>query len=70
MIVSQVYLLEGAVETEDFTYSAEGIEAKITVGVERADGLKCVRCWNYSEVVGTDSEHRELCGKCLDAVKA
>lgn len=46
-----------------------GEEIKISVSVEKADGLKCARCWNYSEVVGTNAEHPALCGKCLEAIR-
>lgn len=72
LIVSQVVWMEkepADAETVACVTSSEEYPKKITVYVEKADGLKCVRCWNYSEIVGTDSEHRELCGKCLDAVK-
>ncbi len=36
--------------------------------VDKAEGLKCSRCWNYSKVVGTDARHPALCEKCLEAV--
>jgi len=39
----------------------------ITVG--KADGHKCVRCWNYSGTIGSSKEHPELCEKCLTAIK-
>ncbi len=34
----------------------------------KADGAKCVRCWNYSTSVGKDAEHSQICGKCLTTV--
>ena len=40
------------------------------VCVEPARGAKCGRCWNYSEVVGTDGEHPQLCERCLPVVRA
>ena len=40
-----------------------------TVGVARADGLKCARCWNYSPEVGSDDEHTQLCERCWPVVK-
>ncbi len=70
LIVSQAFPFNDKKEgDEEMSYSFEGIEAKIFVRVEKADGQKCVRCWNYSEIVGTDAEHPGLCGKCLEAVK-
>jgi len=37
--------------------------------VSRAQGQKCVRCWNYSLQVGTDKEHPLICENCLAAIK-
>ena len=68
-IVSQVFPFEGPrIETEEAVYQAYGVETKITLAVERADGAKCVRCWNYSDKVGSNPEHPDLCGKCLEAI--
>jgi isoleucyl-tRNA synthetase len=36
--------------------------------VEKAAGHKCVRCWNYFEILGKDHDHPELCDRCTDAV--
>ncbi len=36
--------------------------------VGRADGAKCVRCWNYSTQVGHFKEHLELCERCVEVV--
>lgn len=30
-----------------------------------ANGSKCVRCWHIRTDVGTDSNHPELCGRCI-----
>ncbi len=37
--------------------------------VSRAEGQKCVRCWNYSCQVGRDKEHPLICDKCLAAIR-
>ena len=52
-IVSQVELSQGS-----------GLDIKVV----KADGHKCVRCWNYSTQVGTFEEHPELCERCVDAL--
>jgi isoleucyl-tRNA synthetase len=71
LIVSQLDWLEGErAGTEEAFYRSGDIDAKLWIAVDKAEGLKCVRCWNYSKVVGTDTEHPGLCGKCLDAIKA
>jgi isoleucyl-tRNA synthetase len=39
-----------------------------SIVAEKADGAKCVRCWNYSEAVGKDKNHPLICDKCLTAI--
>jgi len=51
-------------------FSSLNREVKLSVAVEKADGAKCVRCWNHSATVGTNPEHPSICGKCLDALLA
>ena len=41
----------------------------ITVEISKASGVKCPRCWTFSENAGTDSEHPELCPRCTAVVK-
>jgi isoleucyl-tRNA synthetase len=38
------------------------------VKVIKADGKKCVRCWNYRVAVGANAAHPELCDRCVEAV--
>lgn len=64
LIVSQVVLEEGAAAGEEATDRAD-----LKVTVKPADGHKCERCWTYSETVGTDPEHPELCARCAAVVK-
>jgi isoleucyl-tRNA synthetase len=39
-----------------------------SMGVERAHGEKCPRCWNYSQTVGADKERPELCARCASCM--
>ncbi|MBM3246054.1 MAG: isoleucine--tRNA ligase [Candidatus Omnitrophica bacterium] len=39
-----------------------------SVEAARAEGVKCARCWNYSESVGRDNAHPSICEKCLKAI--
>jgi isoleucyl-tRNA synthetase len=41
---------------------------EISIVVSKADGTKCVRCWNYSQSVGASSKHPQICDKCLGAI--
>jgi len=40
----------------------------LVIEAVRAEGKKCVRCWNYSAAVGKDSAHSEICDICLKAI--
>lgn len=40
-------------------------EEDIGIEIEKADGSKCDRCWNYSFTVGTSKDHTSVCFRCL-----
>src|SRR5579863_333321 len=44
-----------------------GEELRVTV--ERADGVKCERCWKYSTAVGEDAAFPTVCDSCSAALK-
>jgi isoleucyl-tRNA synthetase len=62
LIVSDVRIVEEREIGEPFR-SAE--ISGLAVGVSRAKGEKCNRCWNYSGTVGANVEHPTLCARCL-----
>ncbi|MDD5099769.1 MAG: class I tRNA ligase family protein, partial [Syntrophales bacterium] len=37
----------------------------LLVGVSRATGAKCNRCWNYNATVGENADHPTICARCL-----
>ncbi len=37
--------------------------------IEKSRGVKCVRCWNFSDGIGSDTDHPELCPRCAQIVK-
>ncbi|XP_052207169.1 isoleucine--tRNA ligase, chloroplastic/mitochondrial isoform X2 [Diospyros lotus] len=41
---------------------------KVWIGVSRAEGSKCERCWNYSAQVGSFADHPTLCTRCHNVV--
>ncbi|GFR52057.1 hypothetical protein Agub_g14579 [Astrephomene gubernaculifera] len=87
LIVSQVELVSDAAAARLCPYhdtqpSASGA-GSITVGVARAGGAKCARCWNYSDAVGqqqtvgqqtagqqTQRSYPDLCERCGPVVAA
>ncbi|HTN52148.1 MAG TPA: isoleucine--tRNA ligase [Anaeromyxobacter sp.] len=40
----------------------------LSVEVARAPGVKCERCWTYTEDVGANPQHPTLCAKCAGAL--
>jgi len=47
---------------------ADPSEGEPEVTVAPARGIKCERCWNYSEQVGEFTEHPTLCERCVPVV--
>ncbi|MBI2980809.1 MAG: isoleucine--tRNA ligase, partial [Deltaproteobacteria bacterium] len=60
LIVSQV---EWAEEISEKAYQSKTIP-NLFVSVQKADGRKCERCWNWSAAVGQFSDHPTLCDRC------
>ncbi|MFA4916841.1 MAG: isoleucine--tRNA ligase [Syntrophales bacterium] len=65
-IISQLNIVEKDGINDPY-YSSE-FEGLI-IGVTKAQGDKCTRCWNYSESVGTDTEHPTICDRCLQILR-
>ena len=61
-------------ETAQYAFFDPTVEFKsesetLTVGIIKADGHKCDRCWNYSLSVGTFPEDPTICDRCEAALK-
>jgi isoleucyl-tRNA synthetase len=65
-IASQVELLDSPEAVQGLKYSSQ-TEA-LSIGVVKADGEKCDRCWNYSVHVSESVEHPLLCERCIPAL--
>jgi isoleucyl-tRNA synthetase len=63
-IVSQV-----EVSARPLLWATETDIPGLRVGIERAAGRKCERCWNYSEQVGKDSRYPTVCERCSQALR-
>jgi isoleucyl-tRNA synthetase len=46
--------------------AGSGVEAEVSV--ERAEGEKCERCWNYSTRVGESLRYPTACERCVEAL--
>ncbi|MBM3251398.1 MAG: isoleucine--tRNA ligase [Candidatus Omnitrophica bacterium] len=38
------------------------------IEIKKASGSKCLRCWNYSDKLGEDKSHPNICPRCLRAI--
>jgi isoleucyl-tRNA synthetase len=63
-IVSKVAIVGGVPEGATPAAGIEGMQIR----VERAQGGKCERCWNYSTHVGESADYPTLCERCLAAL--
>jgi isoleucyl-tRNA synthetase len=45
------------------SYRSEILEG-LEIHISKAEGKKCQRCWMYSESVGKDPEHDDICDRC------
>lgn len=67
LLASQVELVNSIDSLEIAEYKGES--DLVSVGVVKADGQKCDRCWNYSSLVGTFPEDPTICERCNEALK-
>ena len=63
-IVSQVEVHSSAISASAPAETLPGL----TIKVDRADGAKCERCWNYSTHVGENSRYPKVCERCTEAL--
>jgi isoleucyl-tRNA synthetase len=62
-IVSQVQVLEAAPSVTDSEESSG-----LAIRIEKAEGKKCDRCWNYSTHVGENLRYPTICERCSEAL--
>ncbi|NYT28034.1 MAG: isoleucine--tRNA ligase [Candidatus Thiodubiliella endoseptemdiera] len=51
-------------KTDDCVEAGKGVFIKVIQSAHE----KCVRCWHHREDIGLNSEHPELCGRCVENV--
>ncbi|MFA5101428.1 MAG: isoleucine--tRNA ligase, partial [Candidatus Omnitrophota bacterium] len=62
VIVTKVDSLEGLVPVD-------ANSPDVALDVQNADGKKCERCWNFTESVGNNPLHTQLCDQCVAAIQ-
>jgi isoleucyl-tRNA synthetase len=65
-IVSRVDLHAGE-RRSSIVYESQDIPG-LVIGVDRAPGDKCERCWTRTEDVGQAAAHPTLCARCVRVV--
>ena len=65
-LASQVELLDAAEAIDKAEYSTQS--ENVSIGVVKADGQKCDRCWNYSTHVGEFADDPTICERCNSAL--
>jgi isoleucyl-tRNA synthetase len=74
LLVSQIEVVSTWEELQraspQYNVAAADSEGGMAVGVARAEGRKCARCWFYSANVGEDHAHSGICLRCADVVVA
>lgn len=73
LITSQIEILSSLEDAkmEEIPYTGECLiegKTKVWIGISRAEGSKCERCWNFSRQVGSFTEHPTLCGRCYNVI--
>ncbi|MGK7928284.1 MAG: isoleucine--tRNA ligase [Spirulina sp.] len=65
-LASQVELVDSLATVQKVEYKSES--DNIAIGIVKAEGEKCDRCWNYSTSVGKSHEHPSICERCEAAL--
>ncbi|MFC1592466.1 isoleucine--tRNA ligase [Candidatus Omnitrophota bacterium] len=47
----------------------EDLVQDISFRVEKAEGKKCIRCWNWSLSVGEDKHRPDICQRCVEQIR-
>ena len=72
LMISQVNIVDSEDEVTsacDAAYTAKGELSGCTIGVKKAEGTKCGRCWFYDKEVGKDTNYGpDLCQRCGEAI--
>jgi isoleucyl-tRNA synthetase len=66
LICSQVELLDTPEPLNGLQYNQQFED--LGIGVVKADGEKCDRCWNYSVHIGESKEDPTICERCIEAL--
>ena len=69
LISSDASLARETAKTDDSVHYTLSTNDELWVAVAPSAAPKCTRCWHHREDVGSNAEHPELCGRCVDNVE-
>ena len=73
LMTSQVQVMASGEQVAEacpsYRLAASDTESGVTVGITKAEGAKCDRCWYYSESVGQSHDHSDICLRCDQVIK-
>jgi len=55
-------------QCETYFRQASDSVSGMSVGVKKISAKKCERCWYYSDSVGDDHDHPEICARCASVI--
>ncbi|MCX8957516.1 isoleucine--tRNA ligase [Erwinia psidii] len=62
LLTSGAQVADYALATNDAQQSE--LVKGLKIGLLKAEGVKCPRCWHYSGDIGQSAEHPDVCGRC------
>jgi len=68
LITSEASIKTPEQKMDNAIESTLGNGASVFIEAKASEHTKCVRCWHHRDDVGSNSEHPELCGRCVENV--
>lgn len=68
LITSDALIKTPDEKTPDSIDVTTGSGTTLYIDAKASEHTKCVRCWHHRSDVGTDEQHPELCGRCVENV--
>lgn len=66
-------LLTSGAQVADYAQATDDAQQSdmvkgLKIALQKAEGEKCPRCWHYTNDIGQNAEHADVCGRCVSNV--
>ncbi|MTD27432.1 isoleucine--tRNA ligase [Erwinia sorbitola] len=66
-------LLTSGAQVADYAQASDDAQQSdvvkgLKIALNKAEGEKCPRCWHYTNDIGQNAEHADVCGRCVTNV--